>query len=123
MQDMLALFDVQGYTPEEAAYLAEQQAIAAQVAAEHDAYQYNPTYVNQITPPSLAGGAGLAAGRQEAVINPQYPVPVNAAPNYDPYGGQTAQYTSGANDVAQQAAEAARQAQMNYQATRPPEEQ
>jgi hypothetical protein len=110
MQDLLALFDVQGMTPEEEAYLAEQQAIAAQIAAEHDAYVYQ-TPPQQISPPSFEGGAGLAQGRPQAVINPQYDVPVTAA---DPY----AQYTSGANNVAMQAAEAARLQQM---ASAPPE--
>jgi len=112
-QDLLALFDIRGWTPEDAAYLAEQQAIAAQSLAQPWEY---PTYQNQISPPSFEGAAGLAATRPQAVINPQWDVPVSPAPDYDPY----AQYTSGANDVAMQAAEAARLQQM---ASRPPEEQ
>ena len=111
-QELLALFDIQAMTPEEEAYLAEQQAIAAQALAQP--WPGDPTYQNQISPPSLAGGAGMAAGRPQAVINPQWDVPVS--PAADPY----AQYTSGANDVAMQAAEAARLQQMG---TRPPEEQ
>lgn len=105
MQDLLAMFDIPTtyMTPEEEAYLYEQQRIAAEIAAAYD-----QPYQNQITPPSLPG-AGMAEGRPQAVINPQYDVPVSAAP--DPY----AQYTSGANNVAIAAAEAARLAQMGSQ--------
>jgi hypothetical protein len=97
MQDLLAWFDVQGQTPEEEAYLAEQQAIAAQIAAEQQAYQYP-----QITPPSFEGSAGLAAGIPQPIYNPRWDIPPQVAP----------EYTSGANQTAQRAFEEARLQQL-----------